>query len=465
MQEELLKEALVPLEEQPYDVPGNWVWTELGYTSKLINGDRGKNYPSRDEMINEGIPFINAGHLEAGSVNLENMNYISEEKYSSLGSGKVVLNDILYCLRGTLGKTALVNNLEKAAIASSLVILRPNNIINTKYLFNYLVSPLGTSMIKMFDNGSAQPNLSAGNVKKYKIPIPPLNEQKRIADKVERLLGKINQAKQLIEEAEATFELRRAAILDKAFRGELTKKWREEHIESVAKLTRISLKLKPLTVEEFPFDIPDSWSWYKLGEILKITSGGTPSRSNSEYYKGDIPWIKTGEIKWNDLFDTEEKISEEAIKNSSAKLLPINTVLVAMYGQGLTRGRAAILHKISACNQAVCALLPNENVDPKFLFYFFMEGYHRFRKIAQGGNQENLSASLISTFVIPIPPIKEQLVIVDFLDELFAKENDTANLISFESYSENIINSILNKAFRGELGTNDNSEKSELINY
>ena len=139
-----------------------------------------------------------------------------------------------------------------------------------------------------------------------------------------RLLDKINQAKQLIEEAKETFELRRAAILDKAFRGELTRKWREENpfqkMSVVPKLT--SNKHKPLKTDDLPYQLPSTWCWVRLGEIFQITSGGTPSRANLEYYQGKIPWIKTGEIKWNVLTDSEEKISEEAINNSSAKLLP-----------------------------------------------------------------------------------------------------------------------------------------------
>ena len=133
-----------------------------------------------------------------------------------------------------------------------------------------------------------------------------------------------------------------------------------------------------------------------------------------------------------------------------------------MYGQGLTRGRAAILGIEAACNQAVCALLPNENVHPKFLFYYFMEGYHRFRKIAQGGNQENLSAALISGFVFPMPPLQEQIVIVNFLDEIFEKEVDVQYLISLEESLETLTNSILRKAFSGEIGTNDESEESAI---
>src|SRR5690606_33026844 len=104
--------------EQPYPLPKNWVWTRLGNVVDFINGDRGKGYPSKKDFVQHGIPFINAGHLENGNINMEKMNYISNEKYDSLRSGKVINNDVLYCLRGTLGKAAIVRGIDKGAIAS-----------------------------------------------------------------------------------------------------------------------------------------------------------------------------------------------------------------------------------------------------------------------------------------------------------------------------------------------------------
>ncbi|MGF7046626.1 type I restriction enzyme S subunit [Paenibacillus sp. DS2015] len=453
--EELLQEVLVPEEEQPYRVPENWLWVRLDSIFKQVNEQID---PTGTET------YIGLEHLKKGG------GIVKRGDSEDLKSKKVVFKegDVLYGkLRPYLNKHAFVNF--NGVASTDILVFRNENGVLSKLLDLYFSLNHVIEYANMNSNGINLPRVSPKVIGNLPFPLPPVNEQVRIADKVEGFLNKINQAKQLIEEAKETFELRRAAILDKGFRGELTKKWREENKEvSAVEINSISSKLKPLTYEELPFEVHGSWNWYKLGEILKITSGGTPSRTNAEYYNGDIPWVKTGEIKWNDIFDCEEKISEDAIKNSSAKLLPENTVLVAMYGQGLTRGRAAILRKISACNQAVCALLPNENVDPKFLFYYFMEGYHRFRKIAQGGNQENLSASLIANFTIPLPPIEEQLAIVSYLDEIFSKENNISALISFESHLDILVNSILNKAFRGDLGTNDISEKisfNELLDH
>lgn len=115
------------------ELPEDWVWAKLGELGLFINGDRGKNYPSKNTLVESGIPFINAGHIQNGIINLSEMNYITEEKFNLLGSGKVKPNDILYCLRGSLGKTAIVKNITTGAIASSLVIIRPYDSSKSEY--------------------------------------------------------------------------------------------------------------------------------------------------------------------------------------------------------------------------------------------------------------------------------------------------------------------------------------------
>ena len=165
----------------------------LGQVAEFINGDRGKNYPSEGDFADKGIPFINAGHLTNGEVDFSDMNYISESRFHLLGSGKTRQNDILYCLRGSLGKTAIVHQKGDAAIASSLVIIRPSDDCSVGYLYHFLTSPFGHVEVRKFDNGSSQPNLSANSVKNYLLPLPPLTEQRRIAqilDKGEALQAK-----------------------------------------------------------------------------------------------------------------------------------------------------------------------------------------------------------------------------------------------------------------------------------
>ena len=164
-----------------------WKMVKLGDVCKFINGDRGKNYPSGKDIVENGIPFINAGHLVNNEISFSSMNYITEDKYNQLGSGKIQKGDFLYCLRGSLGKHAIVENLEKGAVASSLVILRPTN-IDVHYLSYCMDSPSISTQLQQANNGSSQPNLSANSVKQYIVPLPPLEEQKRIADILDKAL-------------------------------------------------------------------------------------------------------------------------------------------------------------------------------------------------------------------------------------------------------------------------------------
>ena len=142
-----------------------WKTKRLGDVCSFENGDRGKNYPSRSEFVNEGIPFINAGHLTEQGIDLSSLNYISKEKFDQLGSGKIITGDILFCLRGSLGKSAIVDTLKEGAIASSLVIVRSGNLILNKFLMAYFKSSLCSKLIFRYSNGAAQPNLSAQSLK------------------------------------------------------------------------------------------------------------------------------------------------------------------------------------------------------------------------------------------------------------------------------------------------------------
>jgi len=154
-----------------------------------------------------------------------------------------------------------------------------------------------------------------------------------------------------------------------------------------------------------------------VGEVATVTSGGTPSRSKSEYWKnGSIPWIKTTELKNAEIAGSEEMITEEGLSNSSAKYIPAGSTLIAMYGQGKTRGMTGYLIKSMTVNQACAALVPNEHVNPKFLWHFMKLSYEKLRELAKGGNQPNLSINLIQRFPLLLPPINLQSRYVKFVD-------------------------------------------------
>lgn len=185
-------------------LPTAWRWVKLGQVSELINGDRSKSYPNRAEYVQEGVAWINTGHIEPdGTLSLALMHYISRKKFDSLRSGKVRPGDLVYCLRGaTLGKTAIITQFTEGAVASSLVIIRLSPAVDPAFAYRVLTSPLGREQIFRFDNGSAQPNLSANSVKKYSIPLPPLDEQRRIVAKVGQLMKVCDELEAKLRRAE-----------------------------------------------------------------------------------------------------------------------------------------------------------------------------------------------------------------------------------------------------------------------
>lgn len=182
--------AAGPIDESelPFEIPVSWRWVRLGSVAALINGDRGKNYPNKAEYVSTGLPFINTGHIKPdGTLSHDSMHYLTRAKFDSLRSGKTRPGDLVYCLRGaTLGKTAMVSYPE-GAIASSLVILRFSEEVNRRFAYLFLTSPFGRGLIRRFDNGSAQPNLAASSVRRYVMPLPPIEEQQRIVARLDEL--------------------------------------------------------------------------------------------------------------------------------------------------------------------------------------------------------------------------------------------------------------------------------------
>ena len=182
--------SVVTEDEIPFKIPKNWKWLRISDAWQVLNGDRGKNYPAKSTLSSKGIPFISALNLNNNTVvNDDNLLCLSEDQYEKLRNGKLIQNDIVVCIRGSLGKHGRFP-LKKGAVASSLAIMRSNlrNPVIDDYLLIYLETPLFYKEIKLYDNGTAQPNLAAKSLEQFLIPIPPLAEQKRIVAKLEELL-------------------------------------------------------------------------------------------------------------------------------------------------------------------------------------------------------------------------------------------------------------------------------------
>lgn len=217
------KLGYIETKELYFEAPNNWGWVRFGSQVKLINGDRGKNYPNKSEYVENGVPFINTGHITPnGTLSKKRMNYISREKFDSLGGGKIQLNDLVYCLRGaTMGKTASVTSFSEGAIASSLVIVRPTSSLIKEFAHFFLISPQGKNLILKFDNGSAQPNLSAKSLAMYPLALPSIEEQKQIVQQVEVLFALADKVEKQYQQARLRTDKLTQSLLAKAFKGEL----------------------------------------------------------------------------------------------------------------------------------------------------------------------------------------------------------------------------------------------------
>lgn len=217
-----------------------------------------------------------------------------------------------------------------------------------------------------------------------------------------------------------------------------------------AKKGKLTLEDVLVPVKEQPYGIPGNWCWTSLSSVAEWGAGGTPSRKNSDYYEGNIPWIKTGELDDGYIFDSEEKITEDAVAHSSAKLFPVGSVLVAMYGA--TIGKTAILGIPATTNQACASARCNDTLDNKYLFYYLRSQKDSFIAKGKGGAQPNISQDIIKSHPIPLPPLAEQERIVEQIENLFAKLDEAkekAQMVIDGYETRNA--SVYNEAFSGKL--------------
>ena len=216
--------------------------------------------------------------------------------------------------------------------------------------------------------------------------------------------------------------------------------------------------------ENVPFEVPEGWCWRTLGDIGTWQAGGTPSRMHKEYYGGNIPWLKTGDLNDGIITSIPENITEEGLNNSSAKLNPTGSVLIAMYGA--TTGKIGILGMPATTNQACCACINYEGVIQKYLFYFLLSHKKEFIALGGGGAQPNISKDIIVKTLIPIPPIKEQERIVSQIDNLLnLLETLDTNKYSLETSISQAKSKILDLAIHGKLVPQDANDEpaSELL--
>ncbi len=196
----------------------------------------------------------------------------------------------------------------------------------------------------------------------------------------------------------------------------------------------------------------EGWTYKKLGEVCETSSGGTPSKSHKEYYDGGkIPWLRSGEVSQGLIYDTELCITELGLEKSSAKIFPIDTVVIAMYGA--TVGQVGLLKREMSTNQAICGIFPNKIVTPMFLLYNLKSKKTLFLKDAVGGAQPNISQNIIKNTIIPIPPLSEQQRIVSELDLLSSIiEKKKAQLKEYDQLAQSIFYDMFGDPVSNEKG-------------
>ena len=452
--DELLKEALVKEDEQPYEVPGNWVFTKLG--SICTKPQYGWTTKAKQEG---DVYLVRTTDITSDNLDWQNVPYCSEVP-KDLSKDLLKEDDIVRSRAGSIGVSYLIEKPKKAVFASYLI--RFNPIINKKYVYLFLKSPIYWSSISEKSSGIALPNINATKLGEIRFPLPPLPEQKRIVQKLSSMLGKLKEAKELIQEAKETFEERRAAILNKAFTGELTKKWRDENPDVELELSKMQ------EIEKKPFDIPSSWKWVRLEEISElITKGSSPKWQGIKYTddKSQVLFITSENVRDGYLeLDKEKYLELEFNYKQKRSILTNGDVLLNIVGASI--GRAAIfdVEKVANINQAVSIIRLIDKRLNRYLNLYLNSAsakqYYSESKVDVA--RANLSLKDVSNIPLPSPPFEEQKEIVRILEKLLDHEDGARALIDMEEQIDLLEKSILSKAFRGELGTNDPSDEPAI---
>ena len=443
--EERLQAALVPESEQPYKVPKNWCWVKLSSLSQVISkGTTPKG--GKSAYSDHGVKFLRVENInDDGTISHENIAYVSEELHCTFLKRSILEeNDILVSIAGTLGKTGIVRSVDlpmntNQAVAFVRIALDK---INRRYIKNAIDNPVIQNLLLGKTKVTSTPNLTLEIIGECPIPLPPFAEQQRIVDRIESLFSKLGEAKQKVQEALDSFETRKAAILHKAFTGELTAQWRKEHGVGM-----------------------ESWSWIPLKKCGSWNGGGTPSMSHPEYWEnGTLLWVTSKDMKSDLIEDTLMHTNMLGVENSSATYIEEPAVLFVMRSGILRRiFPVCMVKKPFTVNQDLKALVPTVDINLEYLFWACKANEKQILEkcMKSGTTVESINTAALRDFEIPIARKNEQTEIVRILDDLLAKEQQAKEAAEGVLEQIDLIKkAILARAFRGELGTNDPTEEN-----
>ncbi|MHC2069628.1 restriction endonuclease subunit S [Bremerella sp. T1] len=339
-------------------------------------------------------------------------------------------------------------------------------------------------------------NLTHGRFKRLEVPVAPLLEQKRIVEKIDELFSELDAGVAALERAKANLKRYRASVLKAAVNGSLTADWRAKHPkvepasqllerilaerrhkweeEQLAKFEAAGKKPpkdwekkykepEPPLMEELP-ELPDGWCWSSVDQLCDVATGTTPSRGRLDYYEnGSIPWVMSTAVNDPLIVNGTEMVTERALEETSLRLYPIGTLLIALYGEGKTRGMVSELKIAATINQALGALVFHESSEciRAYLKQFLWSRYLELRRKAAGGMQPNLNLGLVRQIAVPLPPVGEQVEIVRDVEEALTQIDAAQHAVHCsEIRSARLRQSILKVAFEGNLVPQDSNDES-----
>ena len=438
-------------EEVPFEIPKGWEWCR--FSSLYLSLTDGTH--STPKYTLTGIPFISVKDISSGIIDFSNTKYISKEEHQKLSDRcHPQKGDLLLSKVGTTGIPALVTIDKEFSLFVSVALIKlTQNKFSNEFLVFMIQSPLVQEQAKENTRGVGNKNWVLSAVSKTLMVVPPLEEQERIKNRLNLVLPYIERYSSSQDKLDLLniniVTYLKKSILQEAIKGKLVPQIAEEgtaqelleqiktekqELVKEGKLKKSALndsvifrgddnkyyeqigkKCLDIT-EQIPFEIPNSWTWARMGQVGDWGAGSTPQRGNQDYYGGNILWLKTGELNNDIVYDTEEKITQRAFQDCSLRMNKIGDVLIAMYGA--TIGKLAIVGKELTTNQACCGCTPYV-VYNWFLFYFLMASRDSFIKKGEGGAQPNISRVKLVEHLIPLPPLKEQKRIVKRIETLF----------------------------------------------
>ncbi|TKF36093.1 hypothetical protein FCV50_02485 [Vibrio kanaloae] len=451
-------------------------WTLVSLKDIAQWGSGGTPSRKNASYYDGNIPWVKTGDLGPRVLNNSN-EHITEEAIVKSSAKLFPKGSVAIAMYGaTIGKTSILGM--EATTNQACAVGNPVEGVTVSEFLYYLLLNARDSFISL-GKGGAQPNISQTLIKDYEVYLPPLAEQKVVAEKLDTLLAQVEATKARLESTLETLKQFRQSVLAAAVSGKLTEDWRSQNpsLDSIelsevgaywAEQYKTSGKRLPklkLHETEALDGLPNTWLDTKIGHVFDVHVGATPSRSNNDYWGGGVNWISSSEVAFCRISSTKETITESGLNNTSTNLHPPGTVMLAMIGQGKTRGQAAILD-IEAChNQNTAALrVPEGFAVSEFLYFFLTKQYEETRRVGGGNNQKALNKSFVQSLQFPLPPIEEQKEIVKCVEKLFAGADATEQQVNQAlERVNNLTQSILAKAFRGELTDQWRKENPELI--